>query len=78
MVSFFARRGFACALLPEEPFERIQTVGPEALVEVQPPVGAGERSGVETAQMGAAAHLAPDQPGFLQRLNVFRGGLERD
>ena len=28
--------------------------------------------------MGAAAHLAPDQPGVLQRLDVLRGGGERD
>ena len=67
-----------CVLLAEEPFEHIQTVGPEALVEAQPLVGAGERSGVEAAQMGAAAHLATDQPGVLQRLDVLRGGRERD
>ena len=28
--------------------------------------------------MGAAAHLATDQPGVLQRLDVLRGGRERD
>ena len=28
--------------------------------------------------MGAAAHLATDQPGILQRLDVLRGGRERD
>ena len=28
--------------------------------------------------MGAAAHLAADQPGVLQRLDVLRGGRERD
>ena len=38
---------------------------------------AGERSGVETAQMGAPAHLATDQPGVLQRLDVLRGRRER-
>jgi hypothetical protein len=27
--------------------------------------------------MGAAAHLAADQPGFLQRLDVLRGSRER-
>ena len=68
----------AFVVLAEEPFEHIQTVGPEALVEAQPLVGAGERSGVEAAQMGAAAHLAADQPGVLQRLDVLRGGRERD
>ena len=28
--------------------------------------------------MRAAAHLATDQPGVLQRLDVLRGGRERD
>ena len=28
--------------------------------------------------MGAAAHLASDQPGVLQRLNMLRGGRERN
>ena len=28
--------------------------------------------------MGAPAHLATDQPGILQRLDVLRGGRERD
>ena len=28
--------------------------------------------------MRAAAHLAPDQPGVLQRLDVLGGGCERD
>jgi hypothetical protein len=28
--------------------------------------------------MGAAAHLAADQPGVLQRLDVLGGGRERD
>ena len=28
--------------------------------------------------MGAAAHLAADQPGILQRLDVLRGGGKRD
>ena len=28
--------------------------------------------------MGAAAHLATDQPGILQRLDVLGGGRERD
>jgi hypothetical protein len=59
----------AFVLFAEELFEHIQTLGPEALVEAQPLVGAGERSGVEAAQMGAAAHLATDQPGVLQRLS---------
>ena len=41
-------------------------------------MGAGEPSGVEPAQMGAPAHLALDQPGVLQRLDVLRGRSERD
>src|SRR4051812_36128717 len=71
-------RGIAGILLAEEPFERIQTVGPDAFIEAQPLVSAGERSRVEAAPMGAAANLAPDQPGVLQRLDVLRGGCERD
>ena len=62
----------------QEPVEQIQTVGPEALVEGQPLVRAGEPPGGEAAQMGAAAHLAPDEPGVFQRLDVLRGGRERD
>ncbi len=41
-------------------------------------MGVGERSGVEAAKVGAAAHLASDQPGVLERLDVLRGGRERD
>ena len=63
-------------LLPG-PIERIEAVAPEALVEAQPLVCAGERAGGEAAQMRAAAHLAADQSGALQRLDVFRGGGER-
>ena len=37
-----------------------------------------QRTGVEAAQMGAPAHLAADQPGPLQRLDVLGGGGERD
>ena len=37
-----------------------------------------QRPGVEPAQMRAAAHLAADQPGTLQRLDVLGGGAERD
>ena len=77
VVSFWGW-GFACVLLAEEPFEHVQTVGPEALVEAQPLVGAGERPGLEAAQMGAAAHLAADQPGVLQRLDVLRGRRRSD
>src|SRR5438105_2172204 len=62
--------GGVCVLRAEESFEHLQSVGPEALVEAQPLVGAGERSGGETAQMRAAAHLAPEQPGVLQHLDV--------
>jgi hypothetical protein len=68
----------AHVLHAEELFEHIQAVDPEALVEAQPLVGTGERSGGEAAQMGAAADLATDQPGVLQRLDVLRSGRERD
>ena len=62
----------------EQPVEDVEALGPEALVEAQPLERAGERSGIEAADMGAAAHLAADQPGMLQRLDVFRGGGERN
>ncbi len=68
----------ARVLLAKQAFEHIETVGPEALVEAEPFVGAGERSGLEAAEMGAAAHLATDQSCVLQRLDVLRGGRERD
>src|SRR5260370_1041347 len=71
VLSCFGGGGFARVLLAKETFEHIQTVSPEALVEAQPFVGAGEWSGVEAAEMGAAAHLAPDQSGVLQRLYVL-------
>ena len=78
MVVSFGGGGFTGILLAEEPVEGIQTLGPEAFVEAQPLMGTGERSGFEAAQMGAAAHLATDQPGILQRLDVLGGGGERD
>src|SRR6202171_5607210 len=62
----------------EEPVERIQTVGPEALIEVQPLMGARERSGIEPAQMCAAPHLAAGQTGALASLDVLRRRRERD
>jgi hypothetical protein len=68
----------ACVLLAEEAFEAIQTVGPEAFVEAQPLLGAGERAGIKAAQVGAATNLAADQPGTLQCLDVLRGGREGD
>ena len=40
-------------VLFEELFEHVQTLGPKALVEAQPLVRTGERSGFEAAQMGA-------------------------
>src|SRR5262245_54307725 len=41
-------------------------------------MGAFKRSGIEAAEMGAAPHLAADQPGMLQRLDVLGGRGERD
>ena len=37
----------------------------------QPLLGAGERAGVEMTDMGAPAHLAPNQAGAFQRLDVL-------
>ena len=40
-------------------------------------MGALERSGVEAAEMGAPTHLAADQSGAFQHLDVLRGRRER-
>src|SRR5437588_10129067 len=77
-VTSFCGKGFACVLLAKEAFEDIQTADPEALVEAQPFVGAGERPGLETAEMRPAAHLAADQAGILQRFDVLGRGRKRD
>ena len=53
-------------------------LGPEAPIEAQPLMGTGERTRGQVAQMRAAAHLATDQPGFLQHLDVLRGRRKRD
>src|SRR5436190_8383722 len=71
VVSFFGFGGLARILFAQQAVEGVQPVGPEALVEVQPLMGTGKRPGIEAANMGAAAHLAADQPGMLQRLDVF-------
>jgi hypothetical protein len=68
----------AFVLFFEELFEHVETLGPIALVEAQPLVRTGKRSGVKAAQMGAAAHLATDQPGVLQGFDVFRGSRKRN
>ena len=60
------------------PFEHVQPIAPEALVEREPLMGAGKRAGIEPADMGAPAHLAAHQPGTLQRLDVLGGGLQGD
>ena len=59
-------------------FEGVQTIGPESFVGGEPFMCARQRAGVEAAQMGPAAHLAPDHPSLLQHLDVLRGGGERD
>ena len=41
-------------------------------------MGARERAGFEAAHVRAAAHLAADQAGVLQRLDVLGGRGERD
>lgn len=72
------RCGQLARVLAEEPLEQIQVFGPEVLVEAQPLMRSGKRSGGEAAQMSAAAHLATDQSGMFQHLDVLRGSLERD
>ena len=65
-------------LLAEEPFELVETVGPEALVEAEPLVRLRERSRFEAADMGAPAHLAADQTRALEHLDVLRRSRQRD
>ncbi len=36
----------------------------------------GQRLGLQVADMGAPADLAPDEAGGFERLDVFRGGGE--
>ena len=69
----------ACSriLLPQEAFEDIQPIGPEALVEGEPFMSGRERPGFQVADMSAAENLAADQPGTFQDLDVFRCGRER-
>jgi hypothetical protein len=62
----------------QEPVESIQAIGPEALVKAQPLMGAGKRSGLKTAMMGAPAHLAADHAGALQNLDMLRRRRQRN
>src|SRR5208283_2078650 len=71
-------RAVAGVLLAQEPLENVEPAGPEALVEAQPVVGAGERPRVEPAPVRAPAHLAPDEPGVLERLDVLRRRRQRN
>ena len=40
-------------------------------------MGARERAGIEAADMGAPAHLALDQAGAFEHLDVLRGRRQR-
>ena len=71
------RPGLAGVVFEKEPFEQVETVGPEPLVETQPLLGAGERPGVQATQVSAPAHLAADQSGVLEHLDVLGGRGER-
>ena len=48
------------------------------MVKTQPLLGAGQWAEDQPAQVGAAPHLALDQPGALQRLDVLGRGGQRD
>src|SRR5690606_39789620 len=61
----------------QKPRQDVEPVGPETLVEGQPLMGAGQRSRLQSAEMRAAAHLAPDQAGIFQHLYVFGSGCQR-
>ena len=64
-------------LVAQKPFEHAEAIGPEALVEAQPFVRAGQRAGIEPAIMGPTAHIAPDQPRIFQSLDMLGGRGER-
>jgi len=64
-------------LIAQQPFEHVEAIGPEALVEAQPFVSAGQRAGIEPAIMGPTAHIAPDQPCIFQGLDMLGGRGER-
>ena len=64
-------------LVAQKPFEHVEPIGPEALIEAQPFIGAGQRAGIEPAIMGATAHVAPNQPRIFQSLDMLGGRGER-
>lgn len=68
-------RGRCC--FAHETFQFGEAPGPEVFVEAEPFAGAGQRPGFQSADMRASAHLAADQPGLFERLDMFRGGGER-
>src|SRR5207244_3996012 len=57
--------------------QHLEAAGPKALIESEPRMRARERPRREAAQMRAAAHLAADQSGVLECLDVLRGRRER-
>src|ERR1700712_3617765 len=69
--------GLVRVFLAEKAVEDVEALGPEALVEAQPLVRAGERAGAEPAPVRAAAYLAPDQSGGFKCLDVFGGRGQR-
>ena len=77
-VAFRGGLGGGAGLLQQQVFKRIQPACPEVLVKTQPLLGAGQWAEDQPAQVGAAPHLALDQPGALQRLDVLGRGGQRD
>src|SRR3954469_12422956 len=78
LLGFFRGGKGVGVLFAQQPLECVEAAGPEAFVESEPGVGAGERPWREAAEMRAAAHLAVDQPCIFQRLDVLRSRRKRD
>lgn len=64
-------------VVAQQAIQNIEAAGPEFLVEGQPVMRAGERNGLQPADMGAALHLAPDEPCSLKHLYVLGGRRQR-
>jgi hypothetical protein len=59
------------AFFEQQRFQPIQAGVPEGLVSPQPFVGCAQRCGIQMAHMDAAKHLARDEAGAFERLDVL-------
>src|SRR6185437_5984831 len=63
--------------MTEELFETCQPKVPQALVRAEPAVSLFKWTRVQSAVVDPSAHSSLDQPGILERLDVFRHRCER-